>query len=285
VAWCERIRSHVITVRPGGGSGTSAGREQRRRTLSQNFLRDPRAIATFVAALPPPDGHEVIEVGAGDGALTEALADHFGALTAWEVDPDMADRTRRRLANRPSVAVEIGDFLRTPVPGHPFHLAGNLPFGITTPVINWCLEAPTMLTATVITQWEYARKRTGDYGRWSQTTVMSWPDVEWRLEGRIPRTSFRPVPAVDAAVVSIRRRPEPLIPPSDMTRWERDVRTGFRGVGGSLFASLSTLYPRKALAAAFSLAGVEQGTVVAFVHPDAWVSIVKQTSGLVGRPL
>jgi 23S rRNA (adenine-N6)-dimethyltransferase len=253
--------------------------------LSQNFLRDPRAIATFVAALPAPDGHEVIEVGAGDGALTEALADHFGAVTAWEVDPDMAARTRRRLADRASVAIVVGDFLGSPVPDRPFHLAGNLPFGITTPVITWCLAARSLLTATVITQWEYARKRTGDYGRWSQTTVMSWPDVDWRLAGRIPRTSFRPVPAVDAAVVSIRRRQEPLIPASDRARWERDVRTGFRGVGGTLFASLATLYPRKALAAAFSRAGVGQDTVVAFVHPNAWVSIVTETSGLVGRSL
>jgi 23S rRNA (adenine-N6)-dimethyltransferase len=256
--------------------------------LSQNFLRDQRAIAAFVAALPAPDGHEVIEVGAGDGALTEALAVHFGALTAWEVDPDMAARTRRRLAGRPSVAIEVGDFLASPVPDRSFHLAGNLPFGITTPVISWCLAARTLLTATVITQWEYARKRTGDYGRWSQTTVMSWPDVDWRLAGRISRTSFRPVPTVDAAVVSIRRRPRPLIPARDRARWERDVRTGFRGVGGSLFASLATLYPRKALAAAFSRAGVGQDAVVSFVHPDSWVSIFTETSGetsgLVGRP-
>jgi 23S rRNA (adenine-N6)-dimethyltransferase len=272
--------------RPSGDSPSQVPQSsgQRRRSLSQNFVRDPRAVGTFLAALPDPDGHGVVEVGAGDGALTEALAGHFGTVTAWEVDPAMALRARHRLAGVPGVTIETGDFLRSPVPEHPFHLAGNVPFGITTPVINWCLAAETLRTATVITQWEYGRKRTGDYGRWSQTTVMSWPEFDWRLAGRIPRASFRPVPAVDAAVVSIRRRPRPLIPTSARDRWERDVRTGFLGTGGSLFASLATLYPRKALAAAFAQAGVGRDTVVAFVHPDAWVSIFTEVGRAGAQP-
>jgi 23S rRNA (adenine-N6)-dimethyltransferase len=249
--------------------------DARRRSLSQNFLRDRGAIKTFLGALPPPDGHPVIEVGAGDGALTIVLARHFGRVTAWEIDPDMARRARARTRGFARVRVEVGDFLRSPVPVEQFHLAGNLPFGETTRIVTWCLAAQTLVTATVITQLEYARKRAGDYGRWSLTTVSSWPTVEWALAGQIPRASFRPMPSVDAGVMVLRRRQEPLVPEEFSRRWADAVEVGFHGAGGSLYASLRSMYPARALASAFAAAGVDRTTVVAFVHPDEWLAIFR----------
>lgn len=248
----------------------------RRRTLSQNFLRDRRGTGIFLAALPPPDGLPGVEVGAGDGALTVDLARHFGALTAWELDPAMAGRLAARVHGLPQVRVETGDFLASAPPGSRFHLAGNVPFGITAGVVGWCLGARTLVSATLITQLEYARKRTGDYGRWSLTTVASWPSLEWRLAGRIPRAAFRPVPSVDAGVLALRRRARPLLPPRALRRWEEVVARGFGGVGGSLSASLRPLYAAGDLDAAFSAAGIGRREVVAFVHPDRWLTAFRR---------
>jgi len=250
-----------------------SGRGDRRRQLSQNFIRDPKVVATFLAALPKRPQGAAIEIGAGDGALTQALAEHFGSLTAWEIDPDMTQLARSRLPKASGVVIKIGDFLESPIVAHPFHLVGNVPFGITTRIVEWCLAAPALQTATVITQLEYGRKRTGDYGRWSKTTVMSWPEFDWRLAGQISRGSFRPVPAVDACVLSLSRRPEPLVSTADRQRWRRDVETGFIGFGGSLFASLSRHYSRRAMASAFTRAGLAHDTIVAFVHPNAWLTV------------
>jgi 23S rRNA (adenine-N6)-dimethyltransferase len=252
----------------------------RRRTMSQNLLRDGAAIRTFLDALPPRDGLPCVEVGAGDGALTRPLAHHFGAVTAWELDPAMARRLSVAVQDIEGVEIKTGDFVTSSPPEHPFHLAGNVPFGITTRITRWALATPALASATMITQLEYARKHTGDYGRWPLTTVRSWPDVDWSLAGRIPRTSFRPVPAVDAGVLRIQRRQQRLIPDSMSARWDQVVTLGFEGVGGSLFASLRALYSRRQLIAAFRAASVEQAVVVAFVHPDQWLVIFRHLEGM-----
>jgi 23S rRNA (adenine-N6)-dimethyltransferase len=146
---------------------------------------------------------------------------------------------------------------------------------VTSPIVDWCLAARSMTSATLITQLEYARKRTGAYGRWSRRTVSTWPQVHWELCGRIGREQFRPVPRVDAGILRITRRPEPLIPPSRQPAYQRLVQVGFTGIGGSLLASLRRDYPAARLAAAFRAAGVERSAVVAFVSPGQWIELFR----------
>jgi 23S rRNA (adenine-N6)-dimethyltransferase len=132
-----------------------------------------------------------------------------------------------------------------------------------------------MSAASLITQREYARKRTGGYGRWTQLTVSTWPQVNWRLVGTIPRTDFRPVPRVDAAILRLERRAEPLISPARQAAYRRLVQAGFSGVGGSVRASLRHSYPADQVAAACANAGLDRRAVVAYVSPDQWIQIFR----------
>src|SRR5262249_4800634 len=135
--------------------------------------------------------------------------------------------------------VRVEDFLAAPPPGTPFAVVGNIPYALTSAVVGWCLAAGRLTSATLLTQLEYARKRTGDYGRWSRLTIETWPRYHWGLAGRIPRTAFRPVPAVDGGILRLTRRPVPLVPDASLHDYRELVRLGFGGVGGSLHASLS----------------------------------------------
>jgi 23S rRNA (adenine-N6)-dimethyltransferase len=203
----------------------------------------------------------------------------FGRLIAYEVDPAVAARLRARLAASadgiPGVTVVVGDFLAARPPQEPFQVAGNAPFSVTSPIIDWCLRAPGLTTATLITQLEYARKRTGGYGRWSLRTVTTWPMFDWQLRGTIGREQFRPVPRVDAGILRLARRPVPLVPAARMPAYQRLVQAGFTGVGGSLLASLRRDYPLPRLTAAFRAAGVPRGMVVAFVTPPQWIELFR----------
>ena len=216
-----------------------------------------------------------LEVGAGEGILTRQLAGRCRELVAYELDPNLADRLTSRLRDYPNVRVVIGDFLAARPPGTPFQVVGNAPFSVTSPIVDWCLDAATLTSATIITQLEYARKRTGGYGRWSLLTVSTWPRVRWELRGTISRTQFRPVPRVDAGILHLARRPEPLIAPRRLGAYQRVVRAGFGGVGGSLLASLRREYPADRLGAAFRAAGIDRGAVVAFVSPDQWMELFR----------
>ncbi|WP_232266738.1 ErmE/ErmH/ErmO/ErmR family 23S rRNA (adenine(2058)-N(6))-methyltransferase [Streptomyces pactum] len=247
-----------------------------RRTLSQNFLADPAAVARLVrAARPRPDGL-LIEVGAGQGALTEALAPHCRELLAYEIDRHLVPGLRARFADRPQVRVVHQDFLAARPPRVPFAVAANVPYGRTADIVAWCLRAPRLTSATLLTQLEYARKRTGGYGRWSLLTVRSWPEFEWRMCGRVGRQAFRPVPRVDSGILRLERRARPLIEGAPARAAYRDlVELGFSGTGGTLFASLRRAVPARRLTEGFRRAGLAQDTVVAFASPAQWLTLFR----------
>ncbi|WP_306369307.1 ErmE/ErmH/ErmO/ErmR family 23S rRNA (adenine(2058)-N(6))-methyltransferase [Nocardiopsis sp. CC223A] len=252
----------VRTARPRPGDD--------RRRLSQNFLTDPSAARRVVRlAGVDPDGL-VLEVGPGDGALTRFLAPAAGRLTAYEIDPRLADRLARR---HPEVRVVCADFTRVRPPREPFSVVGNIPYSRTSDIVRWCLAAPALTGATLITQWEYAAKRTGGHGRWSRLTVLTWPTWSWERAGRIPRHRFHPVPRVDAGVLLLRRRPVPLLDPADAGDHRALVELGFSGLGGSLRASLRRAHPARRVDRALAAARVPGDTAVGFVSPDQWMTV------------
>ncbi len=245
------------------------------RALSQNFLAD-RATAEHVARLAVPHGRQVpllLEVGAGKGALTARLAPRCHELHAHEIDPRLVPKLRTRFSATPQVRVIAGDFMDTRPPRTPFAVAGNVPFSRTADIVDWCLRAPHLTAATLLTQLEYARKRTGDYGSWTLLTVRSWPCHDWRLVGRIDRRRFSPVPRVDAGVVRIERRRTPLLEPAALQDWRHLVELGFSGVGGSLHASLRRAHPRRRVDAAFRAARLDPRVLVGEVSPDHWLRL------------
>jgi 23S rRNA (adenine-N6)-dimethyltransferase len=227
----------------------------------------------------PDPGGLCVEVGAGEGILTARLATLFDEVVAYEIDASLADRLAARVADRPNVRVVLSDFLAARPPSRPFQVVGNAPFSLTAPIVEWCLRASRMTAATLITQLEYARKRTGGYGRWTQLTVSTWPQFSWQLAGTIARTEFRPVPGVDAGILRIARRSEPLVSRARLAAYRRLIQTGFSGVGGSVQASLRRSYPPEQVAAACGEAGVDRRTVVAYVRPDQWVQIFLMLDG------
>lgn len=252
-------------TRTGKGGRTPADRN--RRTLSQNFLVDRHAVDLMVKAAAPAG--LVLEPGTGEGVLTLALARAGAQVVGYEIDPRLAGLLAARTRDDPRIEVVRGDFTRARAPREPFAVVGNIPYAVTSKIVDWCLRASSLTSATLLTQREYARKRTGDYGRWSLVTVESWPWFCWRLGDTVGREAFRPVPAVDSAILRIERRPEPLV--DDPRTYRQLVELGFGGLGGSVRASLRTRYD--GVDAALDAAGVPRDAVVGYVHPDQWVTL------------
>ncbi|GAB1818398.1 23S ribosomal RNA methyltransferase Erm [Herbidospora sp. RD11066] len=248
-----------------GNSGGRTPADRARRELSQNFLADRHAVELMVKAAAPEG--LVLEPGAGEGALTFALAEAGARVVAYEIDPRLAGILASRTETNENIDVVRGDFTRARVPREPFAVVGNIPYSVTSKIVEWCLRAADLSSATLLTQREYARKRTGDFGRWSLVTVESWPWFDWRLGQTIGREAFRPVPSVDSSILRIERRAEPLV--SDRRSYREMVGLAFRGVGGSVRASLKPRYD--GVDAALAAAGVPRDAVVGYVHPDQWV--------------
>ncbi|MFD1540121.1 ErmE/ErmH/ErmO/ErmR family 23S rRNA (adenine(2058)-N(6))-methyltransferase [Nonomuraea guangzhouensis] len=259
--------NHSHTQKNARNSGGRTPRNRARRTLSQNFLVDRHAVELVVKAAAPEG--LVLEPGPGEGVLTWALAEAGARVIGYEIDSRLAGRLAARTRDDPRIDVVRADFTTVRAPREPFAVVGNIPYSVTSGIVGWCLRARGLTSATLLTQREYARKRSGDYGRWSLVTVESWPWFRWRLGDRVGRESFRPVPSVDSAILRIERRPTPLIGAG--RSYQELVELGFGGVGGSLRASLRRRY--EGVDAAVAAAGIARDAVVGHVHPDQWIML------------
>lgn len=177
------------------------------------------------AALRP--GEFVVEIGAGRGALTRALAEHPVEVVAVELDPVWAGRLRDELrrAGAGRVRVVHADFLAFALPARPFRVIGSLPFGRTTDMLRRLFDDPRapLERADLVVQWEVAVKRTCGEPRTLLSTAWA-PWWEFQLGRRIPATAFRPVPRADAGVLVATRRAPALLPPALAGAWARFVR-------------------------------------------------------------
>lgn len=251
----------------------------RRKTLSQNFLHNPETIARVIRAARVGAGDLVVEPGPGEGALTGRLAGRARRLIAYELDPALAARLDRRLGTQPHVRVQQGDFLRTRPPREPFAVVGNIPYSRTSDIVRWCLSAPALTSATLVTQLEYARKRTGDYGRWTLQTVQSWPEHEWRLLARISRRDFTPVPRTDSALLRIDRRTEPLLPRRQLSAYRDFTAHAFTGTGGSVQSTLAARHSRRQVRSAFRHLGLPPSALCGQLTPEQWLSLFTELRG------
>lgn len=259
------------------GRGASPRASRTSRHLSQHLLTDPSMARRLVTAARLPPGLPVVEPGAGLGAVTAVLArDHD--VTAYEIDPSYARALRARFAGG-RVRVVGGDFRAAPAPRRPFAVVGNIPYAVTGDLVRWCLAAPALRSATLITQWEYARARTGGYGRWPRLTVATWPLFTWRLGDRIPRRAFRPTPRVDGGILRITRRETPLLPGAARAAYASMVRVAYTGVGGSVRASLSRRYGRTRATTALRAAGVPSRALAGEISPDTWLTVFTHLEG------
>ncbi|WP_245548011.1 23S ribosomal RNA methyltransferase Erm [Nocardia pneumoniae] len=243
--------------------------------LSQNFLIDAGAARLIVRASGVGADDLVVEIGPGDGMLTRYLLGAGSRVHAYEKDRHYADLLRRKYPGGPRIHVYRKDFRTVRAPREPFAVVANVPFASTTDIVRWCLAARRLTSATLLTQIEFARKHSGDYGRWTKLAVSHWPTTAIELGARIGRHSFHPVPRVDTAILRLRNRPDPLLPPELIGDYRRVVELGFSGIGGCLAASLRREFPAATVRACCAVAGIPLDQPVGLVSADRWLVLYR----------
>lgn len=199
-------------------------RDERRRRLGQNFLR-PDIADHFVDDAAVRPGELVVEIGAGAGAITRALARRGADIVAVELDPVYAARLRAAPELR-DVHVLTGDFLALRLPSRSFRVIACPPFGATTAILERLLSEPrnALTRLDLIVQWEVACKRSTTPAATLRSAAWA-PWWEFGLGRRVAAKSFRPVPRVDGGVLVVTRRDPPLLPPAMAARYAAFVRS------------------------------------------------------------
>lgn len=201
---------------PGNTSPHGGGRPK--RSLGQNFLVDPNLQRTIAAAVGAGAGEPVLEIGPGRGALTEHLVRAGVALTAVELDDDLAAALAERYRDDPRVDVVHGDILSADLRAltpewASTRVVGNIPYNITTPILFRLLELPCPADIVVTVQAEVAARILAPPGTrtYGALSVGVAAHAVASKVCKVPRGAFRPVPKVDSAVLRITpRSPPPL---------------------------------------------------------------------------
>jgi 16S rRNA A1518/A1519 N6-dimethyltransferase RsmA/KsgA/DIM1 with predicted DNA glycosylase/AP lyase activity len=210
-------------------------------------------------------GELVLDLGAGPGALTAALVRAGARVLAVERDPELARALRRRL---PQVEVVTGDATVAPLPGEPFSVVSNLPFGSSTAILRRLLDpAAPLRRAELVVQWGLAVKRAAV---WPSTLLSSYWGAwhELVVVRRLAPSAFAPPPAVDAAVLRVLRRREPLVAPADAERYHGFLHDAYTGR-----TRVSQLLPRRALRHVALEHGFDRRARATDLDAAAWAAV------------
>jgi 16S rRNA (adenine1518-N6/adenine1519-N6)-dimethyltransferase len=209
--------------------------------LGQNFLIDP-ALRDRVAEAAGDKGEEVVEVGAGVGTLTIALAERHPRVLAVELDRGLLPALREVLVGRDGIEIFEGDILKLDLnkryPRGGEVVAGNIPYNLTGALIRKLLDHPPRpRRLSLVVQKEVAERWTATTGA-SLATVAVQVFAQARLGFTIPARAFTPAPRVDSALVVLEVREKPAVDVQDMDAFFRLVEAVFqfrrKQLGGAL---------------------------------------------------
>ncbi len=188
-------------------------RHRTRKRFGQHFLTDPGIIDAIVRAVHPGDDDVIVEIGPGQGAITDPLARNAGHLHLVELDRDLVARLQSRYADTAKVSVHEGDALAFDFAalGDRLRIVGNLPYNISTPLLFHLLrfrdrivDMHFMLQKEVVDRMA-AEPGSKAYGRLG-IMLRCYLAVEPLFD--VPPDAFQPPPQVMSAVVRL----DPLPP-------------------------------------------------------------------------
>jgi 16S rRNA (adenine1518-N6/adenine1519-N6)-dimethyltransferase len=249
------------------------------RALGQNFVADPNTVRRIARLAGVGPGDDVLEIGAGLGSLTLALAETGAAVTALEVDRHLVP-VLRSVVEPEGVRVVEADALRvdwSAVLGDRPHwsLVANLPYNVATPLVLGLLDdVPRIERMLIMVQHEVAERLAAPPGSRSyglpSVKVALWARAT--IVGRVPPTVFTPQPWVDSALVRIERLPVPAVPEDDERRHLFDLaRVAFAQRRKMLRRSLAGVVD----GAAFARAGIAPEARPEELGVDDWARLAR----------
>lgn len=183
----------------------------RRPRLGQHFLHDPSILSRIADAARIEPGEAVLEIGPGRGSLTRELAARAASVTAIEADPRLAHELEQRFEGT-SVRILRGDALQVPWP-RVARVCGNIPYQITSPLIEKALTPPRPRCIVFMVQREVALRLAAPAGSKTYGALSAGVQLVAEVERlfSVPAGAFRPRPRVESAVVRITPRIVPLV--------------------------------------------------------------------------
>ena len=204
-----------------------------RKKWGQNFLADRNLLEKIVRTIDPKKSDSILEIGPGEGALTELIYPIVKEMVAIEIDPMLIEHLKNRESLK-GLNIVHGDVLLQDIENLPVknlvRVIGNIPYNITSPIIFWLIEQLHFWDdAFIMMQKEVAERLsavvgTKAYGRF---TVVTGAYLNMEYCFTIPPDVFIPKPKVDSAIIRFTKKENPLISDEKYMRFNKLVSAAF----------------------------------------------------------
>lgn len=258
-----------------------------RKRFGQNFLHDAGVIHRILRAIHAREGQRLLEIGPGQGALTEGLLGSGARLDVIELDQDLIPLLKLKFGLESRFSPHQGDALKFDFAslvesGEKLRVVGNLPYNISTPLIFHLLEhAPVIEDMHFMLQKEVVERlaATPGGGDWGRLSIMVQYHCRVEHLFNVGPGAFNPPPKVDSAIVRLTPFAEPPHPARDPKLLERVVREAFNQRRKTLRNTLKPL---------LSVEDIEAAEVDPTLRPEqldlaAFVRLANQLAELPGN--
>jgi len=253
----------------------------RRHALGQHFLINQGVLRKIAVVIDPQPGDVIVEVGAGKGFLTAALAEAAGRIVAIEKDERLIPDLREKMPL--NVEVVHADILKVGFRGilneagvPALRLAGNIPYSISTPLLFRVLDERALIADVVfLLQKEVAERVTAGPGTKSYAPlgILLQNEFEARIAFTVAPGSFFPPPKVTSALLTLRRRPSPIHPGAADEPFRAFLRAAFAERRKMLWKNLARRATPAAISAAYDTLGLARNVRAEELTPDALFSL------------
>jgi 16S rRNA (adenine1518-N6/adenine1519-N6)-dimethyltransferase len=268
-----------------------------RKSLGQHFLSDVGLLRRIVDALAPEPGETVLEIGPGEGGLTRELLARGARVVAIEKDDWLAEKAREwgggsgtllDVVNADALDVDWAELaaLRTGTTPHSpqFSVTGNIPYNITTPLIEKALTPPLPRRIVFLVQLEVAQRVAAPPGSKTYGGLSVGVQAACVVERlfTVKAGAFRPPPRVDSAVLRLTPRDQPLVRPEETAAFRRFVSACFsqrRKQLRNAVAAAADWTPAQAAGALESL-GIDPTARPETLSPEAFVRLLRCSPSL-----
>lgn len=229
-----------------------------KRRFGQNFLVKSQYCDRIAASVRPKAGETILEIGPGQGALTELLVESGAQVVAIEVDRDLifplvagfASRENFKLIEADALKV---DFCQVIAPAASARVVANLPYNISTPILQRLIEHRRCVTEmTLMLQREVVERITAEPGGkeygYLSVLVQLYCEAEHLFD--VPPSAFRPVPKVVSSIVRLKVRPETVAAVGDEALFVELTKTLFSQRRKTIHNNLRAGWTRLGMASA-----------------------------------
>ncbi len=253
-----------------------------KKNLGQNFLNDKETLSKIIEAADLKNTDQILEIGPGHGVLTAELVKKARHVTAIELDSDLIPELTRKFANAKNFELIHGNALDFTPAKTPYKLVANIPYYITSPIINHFLrEQPSNMRPTqmvLLVQKEVAEKICAKEGDFSVLSIQIRLFGTPTIVAKVPASHFSPTPKVDSAILKINMR-DPEMSKTEIGKFFKIINIGFSHKRKKLIKNLSQLanIKKEDLKIIFSKLGLDENIRAEHLTIKEWQGLLENT--------